>query len=126
MTVDKPRVLIVDDERLNLNVLVDLLKDDYRPIVAKDGLQALQRVTTETLPDLILLDVMMPGMDGYEVCRRLKQSERTRDIPVIFVSAMSDVADETRGFDLGAVDYITKPISPRIVKARVRTHLALK
>lgn len=121
-----PKLLVVDDEPLNLNVLVELFKSDYKLAVAKSGEQALQRVMDTPGPDLILLDIMMPGMDGYEVCRRLKAEEKTREIPVIFVTAMGEVQDETRGLELGAVDYITKPISPPIVKARVKNHLELK
>ncbi len=125
-TGDRPRVLIVDDEPINLKVMADLLRDSYGLIVAKDGPQALARLAGGPLPDLILLDVMMPGMDGVEVCRRLKEDARTRDLPVIFITAMGQVHDETRGFDVGAVDYITKPISPPVVLARVRTHIALR
>ncbi|GGF63955.1 response regulator [Alteromonas lipolytica] len=121
---NKPTVLIVDDESMNINILMDLLKSDYRLIAAKDGTQALQRVSQST-PDLILLDIMMPGMDGYSVCERLKASPDTRDIPVIFISAMGEVQDETRGFEVGAVDYITKPFSPPVVLARVSTHIQL-
>ncbi|MCE7869636.1 two-component system response regulator [bacterium CPR1] len=120
------KLLIVDDEPLNLNVLVELFKAEFKLAVAKNGDQALQRVADTPPPDLILLDIMMPGMDGYEVCRRLKADEKTHDIPVIFVTAMGEVQDETRGLELGAVDYITKPISPPIVKARVKNHLELK
>ncbi|MFP5513902.1 MAG: two-component system response regulator [Alphaproteobacteria bacterium] len=123
---DKPRILIVDDEPINLKVMADLLRDSYGLIVAKDGLQALARLAGDPLPDLILLDVMMPGMDGVEVCRRLKEDARTRDLPVIFITAMGQVHDETRGFAVGAVDYITKPISPPVVLARVRTHISLR
>lgn len=123
---DKPRILIVDDEPINLKVMADLLRDSYGLIVAKDGPQALARLAGDPLPDLILLDVMMPGMDGVEVCRRLKEDARTRDLPVIFITAMGQVHDETRGFAVGAVDYITKPISPPVVLARVRTHIALR
>jgi two-component system, sensor histidine kinase and response regulator len=119
-------ILIVDDERFNINVLKDLLDADYDTMVARNGQQALNRLNSGSLPDLILLDIMMPEMDGYEVCRQLKESEETREIPVIFVTAMSAIGDEMRGFELGAVDYITKPISPPIVLARVKTHLALK
>ena len=119
------RILVVDDEPMNINLLVELLKPDYRLLVAKNGPQALQRVQGEVLPDLILLDVMMPDMDGYEVCRQLKSHPRTQHIPVIFVTAMSADEDETKGFQLGAVDYVTKPISPCVVRARVRTHLEL-
>ncbi len=123
---DKPRILLVDDERLNLNLLVELLKDEYRIAVAKTGEQALQRAFSDQQPDLILLDIIMPGMDGYQVCERLSADPRTRRIPVIFISAMDDVDDVTRGFELGAVDYVTKPITPLIVKARVKTHLLLR
>lgn len=125
-TGDKPRILIVDDEPINLKVLADLLRDSYGLIVAKDGPQALARLAGDRLPDLVLLDVMMPGMDGVEVCRRLKEDARTHEIPVIFITAMGQVHDETRGFEVGAVDYITKPISPPVVLARVRTHIALR
>ena len=124
--MDKKTVLVVDDERVNINVLAELLRDDYQVLAAKDGEQALNRVKGDTPPDLILLDVMMPGIDGYEVCRRLKGDPETSDIPVIFVTAMSDVGNEAHGLDLGAVDYITKPISPSVVEARVRTHLSLR
>ncbi|PWC74819.1 two-component system response regulator [Azospirillum sp. TSH64] len=123
---DKPRILIVDDEPINLKVMADLLRDSYGLIVAKDGPQALARLAGDPLPDLILLDVMMPGMDGVEVCRRLKSDARTRGVPVIFITAMGQVHDETRGFEVGAVDYITKPISPPVMLARVRTHIALR
>ena len=122
----RQRILIVDDERFNINVLVDLLRADYKISVAKNGEQALQRTLADPPPDLVLLDIIMPGLDGYEVCRRLKADDRTRDIPIIFVTAMGDVHDETRGLEIGAVDYITKPISPPIVKARVKTHLTLR
>ncbi|MEO5362127.1 MAG: response regulator [Magnetococcus sp. DMHC-8] len=119
-----PVVLIVDDTETNIDILVDILADQYDVMVAMDGDSAIEMAANR--PDLILLDVMMPEMDGYEVCRRLKASQETRDIPVIFVTARTEVADEIRGFDLGAVDYITKPISPPVVKARVRTHIRLK
>jgi len=121
----KQKVLIVDDERFNINLLVELLKKDYKTAIAKDGEQALLRATSDPPPDLILLDVMMPGMDGYEVCRRLKANEKTKGIPVIFITAMSEEGDETKGLELGAVDYVAKPFSPPIVKARVRNHLEL-
>ncbi len=120
----KERILIVDDERFNINVLLDLLAADYDTMVAKNGEQALRRVRSATPPDLVLLDIMMPGMDGYEVCQRLKLDDATRHIPVIFVTAMDAITDETKGLKLGAVDYITKPISPPIVLARVMNHLA--
>ncbi len=119
------RILVVDDEPLNINILVELLKDNYKMMAAKSGLQALKAARSANKPDLILLDIMMPEMDGYEVCRQLKADESTKDIPVIFVSAMSESLDETKGFDVGAIDYITKPISPKTLEARVHTHLAL-
>jgi putative two-component system response regulator len=119
-------ILVVDDVPENLTVLSTLLAPRYRVRVATSGARALDLATTGTPPDLVLLDVMMPGLDGYEVCARLKADARTRDVPVIFLTAKSDVEDEARGLDAGAVDYITKPISPPIVLARVRTHLALK
>ncbi len=122
---DMRRILIVDDERFHLNVMADLLGENHNILVAKNGLRALEVAVTKPVPDLILLDVLMPEMDGYEVCRRLKSDERTRHIPVIFLTVKSDVEDEAYGFDLGAVDYITKPYSAPIVKARVMTHLAL-
>ncbi|MBN1935860.1 MAG: response regulator [Anaerolineae bacterium] len=119
------RILIVDDVPENIDVLGSALAN-YKRSVALSGEKALQRAMSDAPPDLILLDVMMPGMDGYEVCRRLKADARTRDIPVIFVTARGEVEDETLGFALGAVDYITKPISAPIVQARVKTHLMLK
>jgi len=103
-----------------------LLKDDYKVKVASNGEKALKIAASENPPDLILLDIMMPGMDGYEVCTRLKADATTRDIPVIFLTAKAEIEDEKHGLELGAVDYITKPISPPIVLARVKTHLTLK
>ena len=120
----RPKLLLVDDEPTNLQVLRQILQDDYRLFFAKDGDKALEMAARER-PDLILLDVMMPGMTGYEVCTRLKQDEMTVSTPVIFVTALADVDDEARGFEVGAVDYITKPVSSPIVRARVRTHLSL-
>jgi len=122
----RPLLLIVDDEPMNIKVLADLLVDSYRLIVAKSGEQALQRLRTGPRPDLILLDVMMPGMDGHQLCRLLKETSDYADIPVIFITALGAVEDETRGLELGAVDYLTKPISPPVAKARVRTHLQLR
>lgn len=121
---NKPKLLLVDDEPANLQVLRSVLADQYRLSFAKNGEQALQLVAQE-LPDLILLDVMMPGMSGFEVCQRLKQQAEFAPVPVIFVTALKEEVDETTGFALGAVDYIAKPISPAIVQARVRTHLQL-
>ncbi|EUJ11020.1 response regulator containing a CheY-like receiver domain and an HD-GYP domain [Methylophilaceae bacterium 11] len=120
----QPRVLIVDDEPTNLKVLKQVLQQDYRLSFAKNGADALELAARE-LPDLILLDVMMPEITGYEVCQQLKLTASTQSIPVIFVTALKDEVDETKGFACGAVDYITKPITPAIVKARVRTHLSL-
>jgi len=120
----RPLLLLVDDEATNLQVLRHILQDDYRLLFAKDGAKALEMVERER-PDLILLDVMMPGMTGYEVCQALKAQAHLQAVPVIFVTALADVEDEARGFAVGAVDYITKPVSPPIVRARVRTHLSL-
>jgi putative two-component system response regulator len=122
----KPLVLVVDDAPQNLSLMDDLLSDDYAIKVAPSGARALKIARGVPTPDLILLDVMMPEMDGYEVCRQLKADPKTCDIPVIFLTAKTQLADEQMGFSLGAVDYITKPISPPIVMARIRTHLALK
>ncbi|CAG0978873.1 Cyclic di-GMP phosphodiesterase [Burkholderiales bacterium] len=119
-------ILAVDDAPENLQVLNAVLKDHYRVKVATSGERALALATGAEPPDLILLDVMMPGMDGYEVCARLKEDPRTRDIPVLFVSARDEEEDEARGLALGAIDYIVKPIRPSIVQARVRNHLELK
>jgi putative two-component system response regulator len=120
-----PTILVVDDTPSNISVLSEILRGDYRVLAAINGAQALKIARGEPPPDLILLDVMMPGMSGHEVCQQLKAESSTRKIPVIFVTAMNQVEDETRGFALGAVDYITKPVSPPIVTARVKTHLAL-
>lgn len=122
----QPRILVVDDEPINVKVLVELLRPTYSLIVARDGAQALERLKADTLPDLALVDVMMPNMDGLELCRRIKRDARLSEVPVIFVSALGEVNNETEGFNCGAVDYITKPISPAITLARVRTHLALR
>ncbi|WP_439645881.1 response regulator [Methylobacillus glycogenes] len=119
-----PRILIVDDEPFNLKVLKKILQDDYRLSFAKNGPDALELVAKDQ-PDLILLDVMMPGMTGLEVCKQLKADPSTQAIPVIFVTALSDETDEAAGFACGAVDYISKPVSPAIVKARTRTQLSL-
>lgn len=115
-------LLIVDDERPNRTLLTELLKDEYHLILAKNGLQALDRAT-EHHPDLILMDVLMPEMDGHQVIQALKNDERTKDIPVIFVSALDSAESEERGLELGAVDYISKPFRPSIVRARVRNHI---
>jgi len=124
--IEKPTVLVVDDTPDNLSLMSGLLKDQYKVKIANNGERALKVVMTGTPPDIILLDIMMPVMDGYETCRHLKENPETRDIPVIFLTAKAEVEDEMKGFELGAVDYITKPISPPIVLARVHTHLQLK
>ncbi|MHB8956726.1 MAG: response regulator, partial [Pirellulaceae bacterium] len=121
----KSRILIVDDTPANIKILADLLRKDYVLNVATSGADALEIATGQDRPDLVLLDIMMPEMDGYEVCQRLKADAKTRDVPVIFITAMSEMEDETRGFSLGAVDYITKPIRPPIVQARVAAQLEL-
>ncbi len=125
MTHDKKTILIVDDTPTNIALLVDTLKPDYRTKIATSGEKALALAQGNAPPDLILLDIMMPGMDGYEVCQRLQADSRTKDIPVIFVTALGEVADEEKGLLLGGRDYIIKPVSPAIVRARVRTHLTL-
>jgi two-component system, sensor histidine kinase and response regulator len=120
----RPDILVVDDEAINIDILVEILSDDYDVSVATSGKSALAAAASSP-PDLVLLDIMMPEMDGYEACRRLKADPATAGIPVIFVTARVSEADEALGFKLGAVDYITKPISPPIVRARVGVHLAL-
>jgi putative two-component system response regulator len=121
----KQCILVVDDSPENIDLLSEVLRDEYRIRVATSGEKALKIVYSDEPPDLILLDIMMPGLSGLEICRRLKANPDRRRIPIIFVTAMSSVEDEQRGLATGAVDYITKPISPPIVRARVRTHLAL-
>ena len=123
---DRKLVLIVDDTPTNVAVVSGVLKDFFRTKVATNGEKALAIANAPDKPDLILLDVMMPGMDGFEVCRRLKDNPATRDIPIIFLTAKTDEVDEEKGFDVGAVDYIHKPFSAPIVLARVRTQLALQ
>jgi len=122
----KNSVLVVDDNPENIDLLGSILHQDHKIKVALNGNKALKIAGSEDPPDIILLDIMMPDMDGYEVCRRLKADPKTRDIPIIFVTAKSDTSDETKGLEIGAVDYITKPFSPPIVQARVKTHLTLK
>lgn len=120
----KPKLLLVDDEPVNLRVLKQLLAQDYTLYFAKSGDEAL-RLAEKQRPDLLLLDVMMPGMTGFEVCKALKTTAELSTIPVIFVTALNDATDEAEGFAVGGVDYITKPISPAVVKARVKNHLSL-
>lgn len=127
MTNKKQTLLIVDDQATNIKVLREILKLDYTILVAKSGEKALELVeAAEELPDLILLDIIMSGIDGYEVCKQLKHSERSHHISVIFITSQSSENDEIRGFEVGAVDYITKPFSAPIVKARIKTHLEIK
>lgn len=123
--VDKQTVLVVDDTPENLDVIAGILKENYKIRVATNGAKALKLADSASPPDIILLDIMMPEMDGYEVCQELKKNPRTARIPVIFVTAKGEVSDEAKGFELGAVDYITKPVSPPLVLARVKTQLAL-
>ena len=122
---NKPRILIVDDMPENIRILIELLGSEYATIPATSGAAALKKAQKEPLPDLILLDIMMPEMDGYDVCRGLKENDLTREIPVIFITAVSEVMDEAKAFKVGAVDYVTKPFHPATIAARVKTHLAL-
>jgi diguanylate cyclase (GGDEF)-like protein len=121
---DQATLLIVDDEKHNRTLLLELLKDSYQIIFAKNGRQALELAATHR-PDLILLDVLMPEMDGYQTINALKADEASRDIPVIFISALDSADDEAQGLELGAADYITKPFHPSIVRARIRNHLQI-
>jgi putative two-component system response regulator len=125
MDNEKFNILVVDDTPENIDLLLEILKDDYKVRAAINGEQALKIARLRVAPDLILLDVMMPGIDGFEVCRQLKSDPTTNHIPIIFVTAKITTSDEIEGFSLGAVDYITKPISPPVVLARVKTQLAL-
>ena len=122
----KKTVLLVDDAPANIQVVNSILKDIYKIRIATSGARALELANATPPPDLILLDVTMPEMDGYEVCARLKMAPETRDIPVIFLTGQTEIEDETRGFEVGAVDYIHKPFSPAVVKARVQTHCLLR
>jgi sigma-B regulation protein RsbU (phosphoserine phosphatase) len=125
-TTGKKLILVVDDAPANLQAVRSILKDDFLIRVATSGAKALDLVKTKPQPDLILLDVTMPEMDGYEVCAILKATPEARDIPVIFLTGKTEADDETKGFEVGAVDYIHKPFSPAVVKARVHTHLVLR
>ena len=125
-TDHKPIILIVDDVPTNLNILGTSLKDDYHVKVTTTGEEALLIASSKNPPGIILLDIMMPEMDGYEICKRLKEKPETRDIPVVFITAMNEEKDEELGLALGAIDYITKPFSIPIVKARIKNHLELK
>lgn len=124
-TQGKPRLLVVDDQPINIQVMYQIFAADYQVFMATSGAQALA-ICKDKPPDLVLLDVVMPGMDGFEVCTQLKADEATRNIPVIFVTAHDDAAQETRGLEVGAVDFIAKPVNPAVVRARVKTHLLLK
>ncbi len=120
------RILIVDDdEQFNIKILTEFLQDDYKIMAAKSGEQALKIISGPNPPDLILLDIIMPDMDGYEVCQKIKANEKNKHIPIIFVTAVSEAMDAAKAFDLGAVDYVTKPFNPVTVKARVNTHIQL-
>lgn len=121
----RPRLLLVDDQPTNIHLLHALFRDDFDVLAATDGYQAIE-LCRQQHPDLVLLDVCMHELDGYEVCRRLKADPATREVPVIFLTGQQASADEVLGFELGAVDFITKPINPVVVRARVRTHVALK
>jgi len=123
---DKQVILLVDDTPANIHIAQAILRDEFKIRVATSGAKALELVKIEPLPALVLLDIEMPGMDGYEVCTQLKADPQTRDIPLIFLTAKTESEDETRGFEVGAVDYVHKPFSPTVVKARVRTHLTLR
>jgi putative two-component system response regulator len=125
MDIEKYTILIVDDEPTNIDVLSGILRDQYKVVAAKNGRKALDRCFSGKIPDLILLDVMMPEIDGYAVCKALKVDPRTKAVPIIFVTAKAQVEDERRGLELGAIDYITKPFSPPIIIQRVKNHLAL-
>ncbi|MDY0301407.1 MAG: diguanylate cyclase [Trichlorobacter sp.] len=125
MSVLRPTLLIIDDTPVNIRVLSELFADECEIIFSTNGKDGLHLAATQK-PDLILLDIMMPGMDGYEVCRLLKSEPQTRNIPVVFVTALGEDEDQTKGLELGAIDYIIKPINPPIVKARIRNHLELK
>src|SRR3990167_3744804 len=122
----RPRILIVDDVNENLHVLMNVLRDSYAIVAATSGEKALELAQREPLPDLILLDIKMPGMDGYSVLSHLKANPQTADIPVIFVTALADAADEARGLTLGIADYITKPVNPDLLHRRVHTQLELQ
>ena len=121
----KPKILAVDDDRLNINMLIGLLQDEYDVLSAINGTMGL-KAAGRTNPDLILLDITMPDMNGYEVLAELKADPLTKDIPVIFITGLTDAEDEAKGLDMGASDYVSKPFNATVVKARIRTQLRLK
>ena len=123
--LSESRILIVDDAKTNIDILVQALRDEYKLSVAVDGAAALHSVE-KSPPDLVLLDIVMPGLDGYEVCRRLRAQQSTHDLPIMFLSSLEDVKDKTRGFEVGGNDYLTKPFEVLEVKARVRSLLKAK
>jgi sigma-B regulation protein RsbU (phosphoserine phosphatase) len=123
--LSESRILIVDDTKMNIDILVEALRDDYKLSVALDGAAALRSIEKKP-PDLVLLDIVMPGLDGYEVCRQLRAHESTRELPIMFLSALEDVKDKTRGFEVGGNDYLTKPFEVLEVKARVQSLLKAK
>lgn len=123
---NRPRLLIVDDQPINIQTLYQIFQNDYEVFMATSGQQALTLVNTGVPPDLILLDIVMPDLDGLEVCRQMKTNPLTSAIPIIFVTGQSDPADETRALEAGGVDFISKPVNPAVVRARVKTHLTLK
>ena len=126
MEPEKKVILVVDDAPSNIHIVNEILRNTYSVKIATNGAKALELAAATPGPDLILLDVVMPGMDGYDVCARLKSQPQTREVPVIFLTGQTETTDETRGFEVGAVDYIHKPFSPAVVAARVQTHLALR
>ena len=123
---EKPTILIVDDTPTNITLLTELLKGQYRLRVATNGIKALDALGAGEPPDLVLLDIMMPEMDGYEVCRRMKENDAVKDVPVIFLSALNETMDKVRAFSVGGVDYVTKPFQVEEVRARVETHLKIR
>ena len=125
MPAKKPTILLVDDELINIKILADILKSNYEVVFATGGQDGV-RMASELIPDVILLDVMMPDMDGYEVCAQLQKNVHTAAIPVIFVTALSSTEHEVKGLDAGAIDYVTKPVQPSVVQARVRNQLEYK
>lgn len=123
---ERKTILVVDDSVENLQILTALLKDNYRIKVAKDGLKAIELVTKDASIDLVLMDVMMPVMDGYTACKKLKENELTASVPIIFLTSLTDAADETKGFAFGGADFISKPFNTEVVKARIKTHIDLQ